>query len=68
MGDSYDIHVRKIEIAWEIASAALAEDKAQHPCSTGAFGSEQYLKKAREHLKAAWSIVDTTFLHLPNSP
>ena len=59
MGDRYDVHLRKTEMAWELAQAALKIDQV------AGIDSAAYLEKATEHLRTAWTLVDE---QLPTRP
>ena len=59
MSDRYDVHLRKTEMAWELAQAALKIDQMV------GLDSATYLEKATEHLRTAWTLVDE---QLPTRP
>ena len=65
MSDKHDIHLRKIEIAWEIARAALEGEKEKGGHIAAPLIGARYVSGAKEHLGDAWSVVDST---LPTDP
>lgn len=56
MASREDIHLRKIEIAWEIAKThnEISRSRSGYP-------SSDYFDKTGNALKRAWSIVDAAF-------
>ena len=65
MGDRYDVHLRKTEMAWELAQTALELDQDRDKDATGYMAPATYLEKAAEHLCTAWTLVDK---QLPTKP
>ena len=59
MSDRFDVHLRKTEIAWELAQAALEIDR--DPDKIVRINSAQFLEKATKHLRTAWTLVDELF-------
>ena len=53
MGDRYDVHLRKTEMAWELAQTALELDQDRDKDETGYMAPATYLEKAAEHLCTA---------------
>lgn len=57
MGDIWDYKLRKMEIAWELATRVMPN--SPHP--QGAWTEGNYLKKAQETLQQAQEIINTVF-------
>ena len=57
MGDKWDYHLRKIEIAWEIARKRL--DTKSHAWDT--VNDENFDRQVADILASAWRIVNDTF-------
>lgn len=57
MGDIWDYKLRKMDIAWELASRIIPA----HPTSSGAWTNDDFVAKAQEIMKAAMTSVDTVF-------
>ena len=57
MGDGWDYKLRKMDIAWELASRIIP-DAAQ---PSGAWTTESYIGKAQETLQQAFDVVDAVF-------
>ena len=55
MPDRYDIHLRRIEIAWEIAKQRLASTNVYRE------SSEDYEAALKRELRTVWRIVSDTF-------
>lgn len=53
----WDYKIRKMEIAWQLASNVIPKQMA----GTGRWSDGSYLKSAQETLKEAFGIVDAVF-------
>ena len=57
MGDMWDYKLRKIDIAWELASRIIPA----RAVSSGAWTPDDFIAKAQEIMKAAMDSVDAVF-------
>lgn len=57
MGDAWDYKLRKMEMAWELASRIIPKE----PQSAGAWSGDNYLKKVQETLNEVAEIMDVAF-------
>ena len=64
MGDAWDYRLRKMEIAWELASRLMPA----HVKDSGRWSEDTYLKYAQETMRQANDIVETVFPQGVGSP
>lgn len=57
MGDMWDYKLRKMDIAWELASRVIPG----HPQTSGGWTPDDFVAKAQEIMKAAMDSVDAVF-------
>ena len=57
MGDGWDYRLRKMEIAWELASRIIPEK----PQPSGAWTEADYIARAQKVMKEAADAVDAVF-------
>lgn len=57
MGDVWDYKLRKMEIAWELATRVIPQD----PTPTGKWVETSFMKSAQATLQEAFSIADAVF-------
>jgi hypothetical protein len=57
MGDQWDYKLRKMEMAWELASRFIPEEIQ----NTGKWTETDYLKNAQAALREAYAVVNAIF-------